>query len=46
MFMFLCFFELASVFFCWQDSDVRQTDILFRSMFSMFSMYLGMPKVA
>ncbi len=29
MFMFLCFFELASVFFCWQDADVRQTDVYF-----------------
>ena len=28
--MFLCFYvslDLASVFFCWQDPDVRQTDI-------------------
>ncbi len=27
--MFLCFFELSSVFFCWTDSDVRQTDNTF-----------------
>jgi hypothetical protein len=45
--MFLCFFELSSVYF-WLDRFRRKTDwhIFFWSMFSMFSMYLGMPKVA
>jgi hypothetical protein len=46
--MFLCFLSCPAFVFCWTDLDVRQTDIdiLFRSVFSMFSMYLGMPKVA
>ncbi len=45
--MFLCFRNLASIFFL-LARFVRKTDshILFRSMFSMFSMYLGTPKVA
>ncbi len=47
MFMFLCFFELASVIFLLARYG-RETDwhILFRSMFSMFTMYLGITKVA
>ncbi len=46
MFMFLCFFELSSVFFCWTDSDVRRSDIYFSKVcFLCFLCILGCQKL-
>jgi hypothetical protein len=43
MFMFLCFFDLSSILFCWTDSDVRQTDIYFSEVcFLCFLCILGL----
>ncbi len=45
---FYVFFSCPAFFFCWTDSDVRQTDIYFSEVcfLCFLCMYLGMPKVA